>query len=210
MVDSARNVYLSGYTNELLPGASSIGGQDAFLMKYDQDGAQQWIMQIGSTSADQAYGLGIDANDILYVPIQTFGSMEGTNLGSGDIAVVQVDSSGIVLWTEQFGTSANDYQPLVAVDSAGDLFITGNTYGDFSGYTNQGSEDWFVYKIEAISTTTSRSSTTTATTSSSSTTSTTSITTTATTSSITTSGTTTLSTTSTSASSRTLVAFAAK
>ena len=208
MVDSARNVYVTGYTIGPLPGASSIGGLDAFLMKYDQDGAQQWIVQIGSTDNDRAYGLGIDANDILYVSIQTSGSMEGTNLGQSDVAVVQVDNSGIVLWTEQFGTSDYDNEPKVAVDSTGDLFIAGETYGAFSGYTNPGGyEDWFVYKIEAISTTTSRSSTTT---SSSSTTSTTSITTTATTSSSTTSGTTTLSTTSTSTSSRTLVAFAAK
>ena len=88
--------------------------------------------------------------------------MEGTNLGSSDVVVMQVDSTASVLWTEQFGTSGSDgiepgREPTMAIDSTGDLFITGYTCGDFSGYSNQGSIDWFLYKVEAKSRTTSSS-----------------------------------------------------
>ena len=218
MVDSARNVYVSGSTEGQLPGATSLGGStDGFLMKYDKDGVQQWLIQIGSVGADQAYGLTIDANDYLYVALQTDGTIGATNLGSPDIAVMQVNSAGSIEWTEQFGTSGGDYLRsggnALAVDSAGDLFITGFTNGAFTNYSNQGGNDWFLYKIEAKSTTTSSSSATSTVTSTSSTTS--STTSSATRSSRTTSSTTSTSSsstgsvTSTSTSSRSLVALVA-
>eukprot|EP00434_Breviolum_minutum_P033670 symbB.v1.2.029794.t1/scaffold3289.1/size59672/3 len=201
VVDSARNAYVSGYTSGALPGATSLGSNDGFLMKYDKDGVQQWLIQFGGTSGDYAYGLQIDSNDMLYPVLWTEGSMEGTNLGSHDMVVMQVDSTGSVYWTEQFGTSDSDFiksgwgSP-VAIDSTGDLFIAGITAGAFTGYSNQGNYDWFLYKVEAKSTTTSSSSSTSSSTS-------TSITATSTTSSSTTSYTITLSTTSTSSSSST-------
>ena len=202
VVDSARNVYVSGYTEGALPGATSLGSLDGFLMKYDKDGVQQWLIQFGSSGDDYALGLQIDSNDMLYPALQTSRSMEGTNLGSNDIVVMQVDSTGSVLSTEQFGTSGDDRWIFgqsanpVAVDSSGDLFITGFTSGSFTGYSNQGSNDLFLYKVEAKSTTTSSTTSTSSSTS-------TSITATSTTSSSTTSDTITLSTTSTVSSSST-------
>ena len=203
MVDSARNVYVSGYTGDQLPGATSLGSNDGFLMKYDKDGVQQWLIQIGSTGDDKAYGLTIDANDYLYVASLTDGTIGATNFGSYDIAVMQVNSAGSIEWTEQFGTSGAESYPKPVANSDGDLFISGRTDGAFSGYTNQGDRDWFLYKVEAKSTTTSSSSTTSSTTSSSTTSSSTTSSTTSTSSSST------GSVTSTSTSSRSLVALVA-
>lgn len=157
MIDSTQNVYVSGLTQGQL-GATHFGDYDGFLMKYNKDGVQQWVIQFGSTSADYAYGLCIDANDKLYVALQTSGSMAGANLGGSDIAVMQVDAAGSVLWTDQFGTSNSDFlrdsrgNP-ITVDSAGDLFIAGYTRGAFSGYINQGEYDLFLYKMDAKTTT---------------------------------------------------------
>ena len=208
VIDSTQNVYVSGRTNGQL-GATQFANYDGFLMKYDKGGVQQWIIQFGTTGDDSPYGLCVDTNDKLYAAIQTGGSMAGTNLGSHDIAVMQVDSAGSVQWTDQFGTTGMDYiaqsggNP-ITVDSAGDLFITGYTFGAFTGYSNQGSLDWFLYKMDAKTTTTtlSTSSTTwtsTSMTSSSATSSSTTFSTTSTTGSM----------TSTSTSSRTLVAVVA-
>lgn len=50
-----------------------------------------------------------------------------------DIVLMQVDSTGTILSTDQFGTAGTEYLPTsggaVAVDSAGDVFITGATNG---------------------------------------------------------------------------------
>ena len=205
VVDSARNAYVAGVTSGTLPGATSVGSTDGFLMKYDKDGVQQWVIQFGTTSGDYAYGLQIDSNDMLYPALYTSGTMEGTSEGSNDMVVMQVDSTGSILWTEQFGTGGDDQISLgrgspVAIDSTGDLFITGWTSGAFSGYSNpDGDNDWFLYKVDATSLPSSTSSSSSSTSSSTST----SITATLTTSSSTTSDTITLSTTSTVSSSST-------
>ena len=72
-----------------------------------------------------------------------------------------MDSSGTILSTDQFGTTGDEELPtsggVVAVDPAGNLFITGVTDGAFNGYTNAGGYDLFVYKIDAKSTSTSTS-----------------------------------------------------
>ena len=130
-------------------------------MKFDKDGVQQWVIQMGTASSDRSHDLSIDANQYIYPVMLTEGSMEGSNLGARDIALLQVDSSGTILSTDQFGTTGDEELPtsggVVAVDPAGNLFITGVTDGAFNGYTNAGGYDLFVYKIDAKSTSTSTS-----------------------------------------------------
>lgn len=179
MVDSARNAYVSGQLAGNFATTTSVGGWDAFLMKFDKDGVQQWALQMGTTSVDGSFGLAIDANDNVYPLITTEGSMEGSILGSRDIVLMQVDSTGAILSTDQFGTTGSDSLlngVSMAFDSAGNLFIPGYTDGAFTDYTNGGLTDWFVYKIDAKTTTTSSSSRTFTTSSSVTTTATTSTT----------------------------------
>ena len=205
VVDSVHNVYVSGYTNSELPGATALGNYDGFLTKYSQGGDQQWVIQFGSAADDHAYGLGIDANDKLYPLLRTYGSLEGhSNLGSYDIGVLQVDTAGSVQWIDQIGTA--EYESVstdaaagtITFDSDGNLFLAAGTYGAITNTVNSGSADWFLYKMEEKTTTTSGTSTS-STSTSSSTTSTTSSTTS-----------TTGTVTSTTTSSRTLAAVVAK
>ena len=83
VVDSARNAYVSGYTNGQFTTTSSLGSDDAFLMKFDKDGVQQWVIQMGTASSDRSHDLSIDANQYIYPVMLTEGSMEGSNLGRG-------------------------------------------------------------------------------------------------------------------------------
>ena len=207
VVDSVHSVYVCGYTSGELPGATALGGYDGFLTKYSQDGDQQWVIQFGTSTTDFAYGLGIDANDKLYPILKTQGSLEGhSNLGSSDIGVLQVNSAGSVQWIDQIGTTGNDAVDSKAArsatfDSDGNLFLAAGTNGAFSNTVNSGDFDWFLYKMEETTTTTSGTST------SSTSTSATSSSTTSTTSSTTS---TTGTVTSTTTFSRTLAAVVAK
>ncbi len=209
VVDSVHNVYVTGQTGGELPGATALGNIDGFLTKYSQDGVQQWVIQVGTASDhDYAYGLGIDANDKLYPILRLWGTMEGhTKLGSYDIGVLQVDSAGSVQWTDHIGTTGADYVATegaagtVTFDSDGNLFLAAGTQGAFTNTVNSGDVDWFLYKMEEKTTTTSGTST------SSTSTSLTSSSTTSTTSSTTS---TTGSVTSTTTFSRTLAAVVAK
>jgi uncharacterized protein (TIGR03437 family) len=52
-------VYVVGYTRSVL-GAASLGGEDAFLVRYDSNGNLLWTLQTGSVDDDYAYGVATD------------------------------------------------------------------------------------------------------------------------------------------------------
>jgi hypothetical protein len=63
--------------------------------------------------------------------------------------VSKYDASGNLLWTKQFGTSADDHAFGISSDGLGNLYIAGATSGDFDG-PNAGESDAFVAKIRDI------------------------------------------------------------
>ncbi|MCC6680089.1 MAG: SBBP repeat-containing protein [Phycisphaeraceae bacterium] len=87
--------------------------------------------------------------DNLFITGETRGSLGGPNAGSNDAFVSRYDSSGNVAWTHQFGTSSYDYNNGVATDAAGNLFITGYTFGSLGG-PNAGASDAFLVKFASI------------------------------------------------------------
>jgi len=56
-------VYVVGYTRGVL-GAASLGGEDAFLIRYDSNGNSLWTLQTGSVDDDYAYGVAEDGMSI--------------------------------------------------------------------------------------------------------------------------------------------------
>ena len=54
-------VYVAGFVGGALPGKTSAGGQDAFVRKYDTDGAVIWTGQFGTAAADSAAGVTVGA-----------------------------------------------------------------------------------------------------------------------------------------------------
>jgi hypothetical protein len=53
------------------------------------------------------------------------------------------------LWTREIGTSSADQANAIATDSAGNIFVTGVTYGSLDGNPNLGEGDLFVAKLDA-------------------------------------------------------------
>jgi len=53
-------------------------------------------------------------------------------------------------WTQQLGTSGNDYGDSVAVDTAGNAYISGITAGALDGNINAGSMDVFLIKYDLV------------------------------------------------------------
>jgi len=144
----ASGVYVAGYTNGTLPGQTSSGGYDAFVRKYDASGTESWTRQFGTTSADFAYGISVDASGV-YVAGYTNGTLPGqTSSGSYDAFVRKYDASGNVLWTRQFGTSSTDYAYGISVD-ASSVYVAGYTGGTLPGQTSSGGADAFVMKMAA-------------------------------------------------------------
>ena len=149
---SASRVYTAGQTNGAMPGSTNLGDDDAFVSVHDLAGNLLWIRQFGSSSFDTATAIGADAAGNVYVAGYTGGAFPGAALtGSFDGFLKKYDAAGNELWTRQFGTAAGGTVRVggLVVDTAGDIYITGEATLAFPGQTNAGSLDPFVRKYSS-------------------------------------------------------------
>jgi uncharacterized protein (TIGR03437 family) len=142
-------VYIAGYTHGTLPGQLPQGGYDAFVSKYDLNGAQQWTRQFGTKGIDIAVGVAANSSGI-FVLGETDGALPGQSYSGGgyDIFLRKYDVNGGELWTKEFGTAALEFAGGVAADSSG-VYITGATAGALPGQANTSGYDAFVRKYDS-------------------------------------------------------------
>lgn len=118
--DSSGNLIVGGDTGGTWSGQTSVGNDDAFIMKYDTSGTQQWVIQFGSTSDDRLYGIAVDmvdsVDDILATGY-TRGNFEGgTYSGNTDLFLIKVrlEIPNLFLPTRRSNTQKNCFQkPLI-------------------------------------------------------------------------------------------------
>ncbi len=148
---SKGNVHaIAGSTDGTLPGQSNAGSQDAFIRRYDDGGNVVWTRQFGTSGDEFVSGLGVDSAGNVVVVGHTTGAFAGfTSLGSTDVFVRKYDPVGDVVWTRQFGTSAQDTGGKVALDSADNIALIGSTRGSLAGFMLSGSSDAFLKRFAA-------------------------------------------------------------
>jgi len=145
-VDSEGNPYVAGYTGGEL-GGSQHGAMDSFIAKYDPSGNQKFIKQFGTLGNDYLRSAVISGKDIC-LSGYTDGAFSGyKNSGSDDIFVTCFSSKGARLWLRQFGSQKGDYAFGIGADTAGNIYIGGETSGSFGGSANKGEYDLFVAKL---------------------------------------------------------------
>jgi hypothetical protein len=92
-VDSG-GIYVVGDVSGNLPGQTSAGFHDAFVIKYDYSGNEIWSRQFGSSRSDLAKDIAVHATGV-YVLFEDL--FFGNHLPQ--IAVSKLDSSGNSFWT---------------------------------------------------------------------------------------------------------------
>jgi len=146
-VGSDGRVAVAGYTRRALDGAHA-GGADAFVRVYERDGTLAWARQFGTTAADEARAVGIDAAGNVVVAGYTEGSLVGVGAAGRDAFVRKFDPDGATRWTQQFGTFGSDTINALAVDEpTGEIVVVGPTSGPLQG-PNSGGSDIFVRRME--------------------------------------------------------------
>lgn len=152
-VDASGSMFLTGHTYSGLDGNSNVGSADIYAMKINGAVSWQWTFQIGSSSNDVARAVQVDASGNVILAGETMGGLDGfSNAGGWDMFVINLDTSGVLQWTYQTGTSSNDEVGGLQIDAAGDIFIAGDTQGGFSGLTNAGLYDMFIMKLDSAGT----------------------------------------------------------
>ena len=129
------------------------------------DPVLEYSTYLGGSSSDEARGIAVDGAGAAYVTGHTSstnfptttGAVQTANPGSWDVFVAKLNpaGSGLVYATYLGGTS-NDYCRGIAVDGAGEAYVTGETssanFPSTTGAaqtTNAGSYDAFVAKLNA-------------------------------------------------------------
>lgn len=172
--DSSGNVYVTGYfdnTTDFDTGAgttnlTAVNLDDAFVSKLDSSGNLVWVKQLGGTGRETGYAVAVDLSGNVYTTGYFQGTVdfdpgagteELTPLGSRDIFISKLDSSGNFVWVKQLGgASAGTNVASLVLDSTGDnIFLTGTFTGttDFdpgAGTANLvGTADPFVSKLDS-------------------------------------------------------------
>jgi hypothetical protein len=158
-VDSSGNVYVMGVSNATWgsPINAYAGGQDAFVAKYDSSGTLLWNTFMGSTNNDYGYGIAVDSSGNVYVTGYsgaTWGSPINAFAGTSEVFVAKLNSSGTRQWHTFMGSASYDYGTSIAVDSSGNVYVTGNSTATWGSPINAfaGGYDAFVAKLNSSGT----------------------------------------------------------
>lgn len=168
-IDSSGNIYVTGYfqgTKDF--GSISITSSDSinnmFLTKYHPDGSVEWTKHASgglAQSSNGTYGTGVavDKFGSVFV-VGTFGDkidfdgniVTSTSSGAWDIFVAKYNSDGTLEWAKSPGDTGTGEANAVAVDSLGNVYVTG-VFADkkvFGGVTlsskTSGAWDIFIAK----------------------------------------------------------------
>jgi hypothetical protein len=86
----------AGFARGTFTGQSNAGQEDAYLRKFDLSGNTIWTREFGTSSSDEAMGVGLDSSGV-YVTGITNGTLPGqTSAGSQDAFARKYDTSGNV------------------------------------------------------------------------------------------------------------------
>tara|TARA_B100000749_G_scaffold280894_1_gene280459 strand:+ start:9514 stop:12927 length:3414 start_codon:yes stop_codon:yes gene_type:complete len=175
VLDASGNIFIGGSTGGSL-GEANAGSNDIFVAKFDATGALDTsfgggdgIAQLGNvtvgaaaSSTDYAYSMVLDASGNIYLGGNTYGGLGETNAGGADAIVVKLNSTGALdtsfgggdgiahLGSVTVGAAASQqqYAKKVALDGVGNVYLTGETSGDF-GEATGGGNDAFLAKLNS-------------------------------------------------------------
>jgi hypothetical protein len=125
--DDLDNIYVTGAS------FGSGGNRDYATIKYDTGGSQLWVETYSGPGNDwdAAKDIVVDRSYNVYVT--------GYSVGSGtsyDYATIKYSSNGTEIWVKRYNGPGNlaDYAYALALDSSGNIYVTGGSYGTSSGY----------------------------------------------------------------------------
>ena len=155
-VDSDGNVYVTGSSPSTwgTPVNPHAGGREAFVAKLNSSGERQWHTFMGSSNTERGYSVAVDTDGNVYVAglsFATWGTPVSAYTGSSDVFVAKLNSSGALQWHTFMGAAGFDEGHGIAVDSSGNTYVVGFSYGTWGTPVNPytDSVDAFAAKLNS-------------------------------------------------------------
>ena len=142
-VDGDGNIYITGYTaSKDFPTTNdaykktNAGGNDIFVAKFSSSGSMIYSTYFGGTGNDVGYDIAVDGEGNIYITGYTastnFPTTSGANQttyggGAFDAFLAKFNSNGTLLYSTYLGGTNTDLGSDIAVDSTGNVYITGYT-----------------------------------------------------------------------------------
>jgi len=178
--DVANGIAVDGYGSAVIVGSTTSadfpttqnsfqpagggGDYDAFLMRLDPTGQNLiYATYLGGSGDDEAWSVKIDATGNTYLTGDTTsndfpattGAYRTTNSGATDGFIARFDNTGNRIWATYFGGNSDENSYSIAIDPAGNSYVTGftdsgnfPTQNAFQG-TYRGGDDAFVLKLNS-------------------------------------------------------------
>lgn len=137
-------IYVGGTVKGKMTGAAgSIGGADAYVMKFDAAGTRAWTRQFGTAGEDRVAALAIDGGGDLVVASQENGAAVIRKYGTAD-------ATGAAVWTQSLGALGSGGAIAGLAVEAGKVYVAGGTANGALGggagivTAHSGGQDGFV------------------------------------------------------------------
>ncbi|MFI5222180.1 MAG: SBBP repeat-containing protein [Bacteroidia bacterium] len=154
--DTGRYVIITGKTSSTTGIATSgayqstLGGggnEDAFIAKFDSNGSRIWATYYGGVMTERGNSITCDKSGNVFITGQTTSTSQMATSGTyqtvygggsnfGDAFIAKFSSSGSRIWATYFGGNGDDAGFGIAVDTSGNIFITGSTTSSSAIATN--------------------------------------------------------------------------
>jgi len=125
-VDSSGNVIVTGRSS-----GDTNTYEDYLTIKYSSAGVPLWTNRYdgGANGSDFAYATAVDSSGNVFVTGDSY-----NDISPPDYATIKYSSAGVPLWTNRYDGGSDDYAYAMAVDSGGNVIVTGVSYGNFQDY----------------------------------------------------------------------------
>jgi len=188
-IDQSSNIVITGETESsdfplqnpgggaYFQAANTNNSQDAYILKFDANGARIWCTYFGGNNSESAYGITTDNSGNIFI----VGESNSTNIpllnpgggtyyqtnnslgGFNEAFISKFNGAGVLQWSTYYGGASNEIAYAVTADANGNIFMTGYTSsfgsagtfpllnpggGAFYDATMTGNADAFIVKFD--------------------------------------------------------------